>query len=159
MSPSESAIRPNTRLVQRTAAVVGAGFLLVGVLGFVPGITTHHDQLRFAGDRSTAQLFGVFTVSVLHNLVHLVFGVVGLVAARYPGGSRAYLMIGGLVYLVLCIYGMGTDSAGAPNFVPVNDADNWLHFGLAVGMAALGIGATVLDRRHGDFPQRDIRRT
>ncbi|ADJ47487.1 hypothetical protein AMES_5662 [Amycolatopsis mediterranei S699] len=158
MTETPRTTKPATFLVQRTTAVVGAIFLIVGVLGFIPGITTHYDQLQFAGHHSMAQLFDVFTVSVLHNLVHLLFGVVGVIAARYPGGSRAYLMIGGLVYLILCVYGLGTDSAGAPNFVPVNDADNWLHLGLGVGMIALGIGCTALDRRRGDFPPRDVRK-
>ena len=40
------------------------------------------DALRFAGHGSGAYLFGVFQVSVLHNLVHLAFGVAGLVLAR-----------------------------------------------------------------------------
>jgi len=144
---TETGTRPKPLIVQRTAVVVGVGFLIVGVLGFVPGITTHYGELRFAGEHSTAQLFDVFTVSVLHNLIHLLFGAVGLGAARHPGGSRAYLMIGGLVYLVLSVYGMGTDSVGAPNFVPVNDADNWLHLGLGLGMVVLGIGTTALDWR------------
>ncbi|MEV6644163.1 DUF4383 domain-containing protein [Amycolatopsis sp. NPDC051371] len=150
--------RSRALLVQRTTMVVGVVFLIVGVLGFIPGVTTHNDQLQVAGHHSMAQLFDVFTVSVLHNLIHLLFGIVGLVAARSPGGSRAYLTIGGLVYLILCVYGMGTDSAGAPNFAPVNDADNWLHLGLGVGMVALGIGATALDRQRGDFPPQDVRK-
>jgi hypothetical protein len=155
---TETATRPKARLAQRTAMVVGAAFLLVGVLGFIPGVTTHYGELRFAGHDSGALLLNVFAVSVLHNVVHLLFGVIGLVAARRAGGARVYLMVGGLVYLILCVYGLGTDSAGAPDFVPMNDADNWLHLGLGVGMIALGIGTTALDRRHGDFPPEDVRK-
>jgi hypothetical protein len=97
-------------------------------------------------------------VSILHNLVHLLFGAVGLAAALRPGGARAYLMVGSLVYLVLSVYGLGTDSAGAPNFIPVNDADHWLHLGLGIGLPALGIACTALDRRRGDFPPRGVRK-
>ena len=45
---------------------------------------------------------------------------------------------GGIVYLVLFIYGLVIDHDSSANFVPVNDADNWLHLGLAVAMIALG---------------------
>ena len=56
-------------------------FLLVGVLGFVPGITTDYDSMTFADHESGAELLGIFQVSVLHNIVHLLFGVGGLWAA------------------------------------------------------------------------------
>jgi hypothetical protein len=59
-------------------------FLAVGVLGFVPAITTHYDQLTFAGHHSDAALLGIFNVSVLHNLVHLAFGVAGIALPRKP---------------------------------------------------------------------------
>jgi arginine exporter protein ArgO len=125
--------------VQKVTAVVGAVFLLVGILGFVPGITTHYDMLSFAGHHSMAKLLGIFNVSVLHNLVHLAFGVVGLIAARRPSAARAYLLVGGVVYLVLFVYGLVIDQTSSANFVPVNTADNWLHLVLAVGMIALGV--------------------
>lgn len=132
-------------LVQLAALVVGAVFLLVGVLGFVPGITTNYDELQFAGHESGALLLGVFQVSILHNIVHLLFGIAGIAAARSAGGSRSFLLVGGIIYLVLWIYGLVVDPMAASNFVPLNDADNWLHLGLGVGMIAL---ALVLPRRH-----------
>ena len=124
--------------VQKAALAVGAVFLLVGVLGFVPGITTNYDQLSFAGHHSNAALLGLFNVSVLHNLVHLAFGVAGIALARTFNGARSYLIGGGIVYLVLFVYGLVVDHDSSANFVPVNDADNWLHLGLAVAMIALG---------------------
>jgi hypothetical protein len=125
--------------VQLAAAVVGAVFLLVGVLGFVPGITTNYDELAFAGHESGALLLGVFMVSVLHNVVHLLFGVAGLALSRTWDGARSFLIGGGVVYLVLWIYGLLTDDASAANFVPLNTADDWLHFVLGLGMIALGV--------------------
>lgn len=124
--------------VQKAALAVGAVFLVVGVLGFVPGVTTNYDQLSFAGHHSDAALFGIFNVSVLHNLVHLAFGVAGIVLARTFNTARSYLIAGGVVYLLLFIYGLVIDHDSSANFVPVNDADNWLHLGLAVAMIALG---------------------
>jgi hypothetical protein len=118
---------------------VGAVFLLVGILGFIPGITTNYDQLGIAGANSHAMLLGIFAVSVLHNIVHLLFGVAGIALARSAAGARMFLIGGGVVYLVLWLYGLfaaGKDSA--VNFVPVNTADNWLHLLLGVGMIAVG---------------------
>jgi uncharacterized protein DUF4383 len=140
-TPSRSAANSSTKTnVQKAATAVGAVFLLVGILGFIPGITSQYDTMGFAGHGSMAMLLGVFQVSILHNIVHLLFGVAGLAAARSAGGSRNYLIVGGVIYLVLWIYGLlAGNSDSAANFVPVNTADNWLHFVLGIGMIALGV--------------------
>ncbi|MCK2215692.1 DUF4383 domain-containing protein [Actinomadura sp. ATCC 31491] len=124
--------------VQLAAFVVGAVFLLVGILGFIPGITTHYDDLGFAGHESGALLLNVFQVSILHNVVHLLFGVAGLVLARTWSGARNFLIGGGVIYLLLWIYGLLVGHDSPANFVPLNNADNWLHLLLGVGMVALG---------------------
>ncbi|MEE2522145.1 DUF4383 domain-containing protein [Pseudarthrobacter sp. J75] len=128
----------STRL-QTAARVVGAVFLLVGILGFIPGITSNYPALGMAGHESEALLLGVFQVSVLHNIVHLLFGVAGMLMARTPGQARNYLLYGGLIYLVLWLYGLIVGHDSPANFVPVNDADNWLHLVLGIGMIALGV--------------------
>ena len=128
--------------VQRAALAVGAVFLAVGLLGFVPGITSNYDQLTFAGHHSEAALLGVFNVSILHNLVHLAFGVAGIVLARTFNSARSYLIGGGIVYLLLFVYGLVVDHDSSANFVPVNDADNWLHLLLGAGMIGLGVLTT-----------------
>ena len=125
--------------VQKAALAVGAVFLLIGILGFVPGITSNYDQLAVAGHQSEAMLMGVFQVSILHNIVHLLFGVAGIAMAKSRAGARNYLLWGGVVYLVLWIYGLVIDHDSEANFVPVNDADNWLHLVLGVGMVALAL--------------------
>lgn len=129
--------------VRRAAATVGMLFLIIGVLGFLPGVTTGFSDLYFAGHESTARLFGVFQVSVLHNLLHLIFGVAGLALARTVSGARAFLVGGGAIYLLLWLYGLAVHhSTGSANFIPVNGADNWLHLLLGVGMIALGLLTT-----------------
>lgn len=129
-----------TRSPIRTAAlVVGAVFLLVGILGFIPGITTDYDTLTFAGHHSEAALLGIFQVSILHNIVHLLFGVAGILLARTVATAFLYLVAGGAIYLVLWVYGLVIDQDSGANFVPVNTADNWLHFVLGVGMIAVGL--------------------
>ena len=142
MSYDSSPARAGTarrRPVQLAAAVFGAVFLLVGVLGFVPGITTNFDQLAFAGHGSGALLLGLFAVSVLHNLVHAAFGVAGLVLSRTFSGAKNFLIGGGVVYALLWVYGLVVDHGGPANFVPVNTADNWLHVVLAISMIGLGV--------------------
>jgi hypothetical protein len=138
MDTSSSSMRTGRAPVQLAAAVVGAVFLLVGILGFVPGITSHYGQMSFAGHGSGAMLLGLFMVSILHNVVHLLFGVAGIALARTPSGARSYLIAGGVIYLVLWIYGLVIDRQSTANFVPVNNADNWLHLLLGLGMIALG---------------------
>jgi hypothetical protein len=126
-------------MLQKAALAVGAVFLLVGILGFIPGITTDYDQLTFAGHDSEAKLLGIFQVSILHNIVHLLFGVAGLAMSRTWTSARTYLVGGGVIYLVLWLYGLVIDQDSAANFVPVNSADNWLHLLLGLGMVALGV--------------------
>ncbi len=128
----------NRTQAQQLTGLLGIVFILVGILGFIPGITTHYSDMSFAGHDSGAKLLGIFQVSVLHNIVHLLFGIVGLVLARTPDGARTYLLGGGVVYLVLWIYGLVIDQGGNANFVPINTADNWLH--LVLGIALLGLG-------------------
>lgn len=74
--------------LQKAAAAVGAVFLLVGVLGFIPGITTNYDTMDFASHHSEAKLLGIFQVSILHNIVHLLFGIAGLAMSRSWSGTR-----------------------------------------------------------------------
>jgi hypothetical protein len=129
-------------LVSTAALGVAIVFLLVGVLGFIPGITTDYGTMTFAGHDSQAKLLGVFQVSILHNIVHLLFGIAGVVLARSAAGARAYLIGGGAIYLVLWLYGLVIDHTSAANFVPVNTADDWLHFVLGIGMIAVGVLTT-----------------
>lgn len=135
-----SQIRQTSRTpVQAVALVVGVVFLLVGIAGFIPGVTTGFDTLTFAGHESDALLLGVFEVSILHNIVHLAFGVAGVALARMFAGARGFLIGGGLIYLVVWVYGLVIDLNSGANFVPVNDADNWLHLILGAAMVLAGV--------------------
>ena len=126
-------------LVQNVARLVGIVFLLVGIAGFIPGVTTNlYDGLEFAGNDGTAELLGIFQVSVLHNIVHGLFGLAGLTLAATPSGARTYLIGGGAIYLALFAIGI----IGGGDWIPVNDADNWLHMLLGAGMIGLGVLTT-----------------
>lgn len=125
--------------IQKTALVVGIVFLLVGIAGFIPGLTHSTEHLQGAGSGSEAHLLGVFQVSVLHNIVHLAFGIAGVAVAMRASASRMYLIWGGAIYFVVWLYGLFAVGNDSLNFLPVNQADNWLHLVLAVGMVLLGV--------------------
>lgn len=128
------------------ALLVGATFLLVGILGFVPGITTHYGDMSFAGHDSGAKLLGIFGVSVLHNIVHILFGLAGLALWRTTSGARQFLIGGGVIYIALAIFGFLVEKGSDANFVPVNEADDYLHLALGAAMIVLGfVGAKVID--------------
>jgi hypothetical protein len=130
---------------QQVAMLFGVVFLAVGILGFIPGITTNYDDLSFAGSDSGAELLGLFQVSVLHNIVHALFGIAGLALARTHDGARTYLLGSGIIYAVLFIYGLFVGGGDDANFIPMNGADDVLH--LILALALLGAWfATARDR-------------
>lgn len=135
--------------VQLVAAVAAAASALVGIAGFVPGLTAHVGELSFAGRDSGAKELGVFQVSVLHNLVHVAFGC-GLLLARTPAGARAFLRGGGFVSLGLWFVGV----TGALDGLPVNAADNWLH--LLAGLGLFALSALTSRKDLGDDLERDL---
>ena len=125
--------------IQSVALLVGVVFLVVGTLGFIPGITSNYDELKFAGHNSDAQLLGIFDTSILHNIVHLLYGLAGIALARTIDGARTFLVGGGLVYLVLFVYGAIWHGEAGSNWIPVNWADDILHLALGAWMVIVGI--------------------
>ena len=113
---------------------MGAAFLFLGLLGFVPGITAHYGDLGFAGRGSGAMLFGLFRVSILHNLVHLVIGAAGLASAAANVAARRFLSGAAVASLALWTLGV----SGGADWLPVNADDNWLHLALGAAVTALG---------------------
>jgi Domain of unknown function (DUF4383) len=135
--------------VQKAAAIVGVVFLLVGMASF-PVSPTNFGDLSFAGHHSDARLLGLFQVSILHNIVQLLFGIAGLAMARTAAQARTYLVFGGAIYLVLFVDGLIVGQESAANFVPVNTADDFLHLILGIGIIGLGLALTLTltrDRR------------
>jgi hypothetical protein len=129
--------------VQLLTTLVGATFLLVGILGFISGVTSHlYGGLHFAGHTGNAKLLHIFQVSWLQNIVHIAFGIAGLALARTWTTARIYLIGGGVIYLVLWLYGLIVSKTSGANFVPLNKPDDWLHFALGVGMIGLGFVTT-----------------
>ena len=122
-----------TTTLQKLAGIFGVIFIIVAVLGFIaPG------GLVMAMDPTTGMVLGVFPVNLLHNIVHLLFGVWGLVASRSWSGSKTFFTVGGIIYVVLTCVGFLSPTGFG--LVPLGGADIWLHAVLAIAM--LGIGLT-----------------
>ncbi|GAA2264110.1 DUF4383 domain-containing protein [Glycomyces scopariae] len=136
--------RRRTTAVQQGLNAVSWVFLVIGVMGFVPLFTSDFSGLAFAGPDSTAELFGVFATSVLANLVHLLFGVLGFIMSWMARFARRTLIGGGVLFAVLGLIGLIADAAGDGGFLPSNWATGLLHLGLGVLMLVMGF---VLHRR------------
>lgn len=138
--PGESSRLPGTAPVQGGAVLVGVIFVVLGTAGFIPGLTQHWGELRFATPTSGATLAGLFRTSILANLIHLATGVVGLVLAhRGPLPARNFLFATAAIYFALFAYGLDVPRASPANFLPVDDAANFLNLLLTVVMIVLGI--------------------
>jgi hypothetical protein len=125
-------------VAQGVSLVAGIGFLLVGVLGFAAS------GMSMEADPALApKIFGTFPVNLLHNCVHLAFGLWGLAAARTHGAARAYCRIAGVIYLVLTAVGILVPAGFG--LVPLGGADVPLH--LVLGLVLAGVGFTAKDTR------------
>jgi hypothetical protein len=114
------------------AGLIGATLAVAGVIGFFYSSS-------FGSPGSVDAVLGVLDVNAWHNLVHLLSGVLGVLAfLSGPRAARTYALAFGAVYVVVAIWGFiiggGESILG---FIPVNDEDNVLHAVLGV----LGIGA------------------
>ena len=138
--------RAGRSLLQVFAAIMGLTFLLSGLAGFIPGVTSNYDELSLYGTDSNAELLGLFRVSILHNIVHLLFGI-GLLAAARASWSKLYLLGGGVAYLGVFAYGLLVEESSEANFLPLNEADNLLHLGLSLAMILLGLVGLAVERR------------
>jgi len=114
----------NTR---KAAKWFGSIFILIGILGFIPGIT------------NGKMLLGIFEVDMLHNVIHLLTGIIALLCSGSLDSAKTYFKIFGVVYALVTILGFvgGGDVLG---LIMVNGADNVLHLIIAVVALALGFG-------------------
>src|SRR5919108_5273014 len=125
--------------VQRVAQIFGVVFILVAIVGF---LATGMGNMQ--ADPATApKLLGMFAVNVLHNVVHLLFGIWGLVASRTFSGARSYARIAGVLYLLLAV--VGFISPNGFGFVPLGGSGIWLH--AVLGLVLAGVGFTAKELR------------
>ena len=109
------------------ARVFGIVFVVIGILGFVPGIT------------SDGHLLGIFEVDTVHNVIHLLSGIVALVLSSTDAKARMYFKVFGVVYALVTVLGfvMGGDILG---LFHANMADNVLHLVIAAVALWAGFG-------------------
>ena len=125
----------------RTFALIwGIGFLLAGASGFIPGLwhpaPSHYPHLAvesFYGDA-----LRLFPVNVLHNIVHLLFGLWGLLAYRSFSGAKTYARTVAVVYALLIVMGLVPTLNTTFGLIPLFGNDVWLHLLLAAPAAYFG---------------------
>jgi hypothetical protein len=125
--------------IRRFALIFGIVFLLVGIAGFIPGLVhTPVAGRDLAVDQGYGHLFGLFPVNVLHNLVHLAFGIWGIVAYRGLAAAVTYARVVAIAYGVLTIMGFIPVLNTLFGLVPLYGHDIWLHALLAIVAAYFG---------------------
>ena len=113
------------------SVVFGVVLLLVGVLGFIPGITTDN------------HLLGIFHVNALHNIIHLVSGAVALYCGMTSvKASKTYFQVFGVIYALVAILGFVYGDNAILGLVANNMADTWLHVVIAVTVLYLGFATS-----------------
>jgi hypothetical protein len=121
------------------ALIFGIVFLAVGVAGFIPGLlhdaTPHEDLTVTTG---YGHILGLFPVNVLHNVVHLLFGVWGILAYRSIGGAVTYARAVAIAYGLLVVFGFIPTLNVLFGLTPLYGNDIWLHALLAVVAAYFG---------------------
>jgi hypothetical protein len=124
------------------AMILGVVFVFVGLIGFCPFFNRHHmddTQDLIVTGPGTGHLLGLFHVNVLHNLVHLLFGVLGIAMAR-TGRAVLYCRIVAIAYGVLAVLGMIPTANIWHTFglIPIEYHDVWLHALIALAAAVFG---------------------
>jgi len=122
------------------ALVFGIVFLLVGIAGFIPGLLAE----PAAGDPALAieaahgRLMGLFPVNVVHDLIHIAFGIWGIVAYRTLAAARLYAKSVAVIYALLVVMGFIPVLNTTFGLAPIHGHDIWLHALLAIVAAYFG---------------------
>jgi hypothetical protein len=125
--------------IRTFSLIYGIGFLIVGAGGFIPGLLSEpHTHPDMTVNTGFGYLMGLFPVNVLHNLVHLAFGVWGLLAYRSASGARVYARGVAIIYAVLAVSGLIPGLRTTFGLIPLFSHDVWLHIVLAAGAAYFG---------------------
>ena len=114
-------------MAKKLALVFGIVFVIVGILGFIPN--------------PIVGMTGFFLTDAVHNIVHLLVGIILLVISlKAAAKSAVALKVFGIIYLVLAIIGFFSGST-ILGLVAINGADNWLHLVLGIVIVAAGFMA------------------
>ena len=126
--------------VQTFALLAGLLFVLMGVAGFVPGLVTLHASLEhhLTIEQGHGDLFGLFAVNVVHNIVHVAFGVWGILVSRSIDASVFYARSVAIIYAIFVFMGLVPQLNTAFGVVPLHGNDIWLHGSIAAAAAYFG---------------------
>src|SRR3954454_11290959 len=119
------------------AMIFGIVFLIVGAGGFIPGLTDM-GHMGHPGDANVTMKtmfgyeLGMFPVNVLHNIVHILFGIWGILAARSLSGARMYFRAVAVIYALLTVMGLVPSLNTTFGMIPIYGNDVWLHALLAI---------------------------
>src|SRR5687767_5669043 len=125
------------------AMVFGVVFMLVGISGFfaapppigAPPLIVEHGH---------GMALGMFPINTLHNVVHLLFGVLGIAAARGAlMSARGYFQLVAVSYALLVVLGLLPATQTTFGLIPIWGNDVWLHALLAAVAAYFGFVAPV----------------
>ena len=127
------------------ALVYGIVFLLIGILGFFPGLLApfQSPDPQLAVTATSGLLLGLFPVNVLHNLFHIAFGIWGVAAWRSVPAARFYGKAVAVIYAILAVMGFFPVLNTTFGLIPLHGNDIWLHIVLAAVAAYFGFVAKV----------------
>jgi hypothetical protein len=124
-------------LAQRVALIFGVVFILVALGGFLTpggtGMEAHPDN--------APRVLGLFPINLLHNIVHLLFGIWGIAASRTWGAAKTYCQVAGVMYLLLVVLAFVDPTTFG--LIPIGGNDIWLH--AVLGIVLAGVGFTSRD--------------
>lgn len=125
------------------AMIFGVVFLIIGAGGFIPGLNMMDHSGHAADAEVTLRSFfgyelGMFPVNVLHNIVHLLFGVWGILASKSYSGSRVYFRTIAIAYALLTVLGLIPGLRTTFGLIPLYGGDVALHAVLALAGAYFG---------------------
>ena len=125
-------VRGDSDLAKTWMAIAGIALLAAGLLGFI--------------DNPLVGRTGLFATDNVHNVVHIVSGLLALyIAFGLRGETRANATIGfGVLYAVVFLACVVSPNLFGLFSVRVNAADHVLHAGLAV--VSLAVGYMARDR-------------
>ena len=130
-------------MIKTFALAFGAIYLLVGILGFVPGLNDHNhaDMPPLAIDQSYGRLLGLFPVNLVHNAVHILIGIWGLLSAKSVGAARLFGKGLAIIYGLLTVLGLVPGADTLFGLAPIFGLDVWLHALSALVAAYFGFVA------------------
>ena len=125
-------------MLKTFALIWGIGFLAAGASGFIPALSPPTTHPGLTMEHGSALALGLFPVNTLHNIVHVLFGIWGVLAARSVAGSRTYAKVVAIAYGLLIVLGLIPQTNNLFGFVPLHGNDVWLHVVLALPAAYFG---------------------